>query len=415
MDMDDILRDRFMDTRLCFKCVEEPDLEQFIEGTEGEPGCSFCECDDAPTCGFVDFMEHVSECVWAEYDLAANCLSWESRQGGWQWGPVWSTYELVTDELEIGLPRVNGDKLLRAMVDYLGHDDWCVRNPYGEDPVETLRYGWQQFRYLTQYRTRFFLDRWASPLSGISLALRDQPTPAEMLSAVGEGIQRMELYRELSADSCVYRARYCKNNRLLNTPEELGPPPPERAVVANRMSPPGIVMFYAALDSETALAETVAGAGTFSVGKFAVRRSLWLLDLTSVPAVPGFFESIPDSQPWGRHDAQFFRQLVEDLTRPIERDNRVHIEYIPTQVVTEYFRMTFHDEHGTPTLDGIVYPSARSSSLPAVVLFADRSAVMGIEQDGTDNSNAPWLELVGVEHYRATSQIQIGPLESPLQ
>ena len=414
MDMGDILRDRFRDSRICCECVEEPDLKQFIESAEGKPGCSFCEYDDAPTCDFLDFMEHVGECVWAEYDLAANNLSWDSREGGWQWGPVWSTYELVTDKLEIGLARNNGDKLLRAMVDCLGHDDWCRHNPYGERPLETLRYGWQHFCYLIQHRTRFFLDRWAPVRSDSSLGIRDQTTPAEVLSAIGERIQLMELYRELPAHSTVYRARYCKSDRLLTTPDELGPPPPERAVVANRMSPPGIVMFYAALDSETALAETISGPGKFSVGEFAVRRSLWLLDLTRVPAVPGFFESIPDSQPWNRYDAEFFKQLVEDLTKPIERDERVHIEYIPTQVVTEYCRMTFHDERGTMALDGIVYPSARDHGLQAVVLFADRSTVVGIEREGIDNSDAPWLELVGVDHFMATSPTQIVPLEPPL-
>ena len=136
-----------------------------------------------------------------------------------------------------------------------------------------------------------------------------------MLSAIGDRIQRFELVQDFPADRSVYRARYCKNDQDLRTPEELGPPPPERAVVANRMSPPGIVMFYAALDSETALAETATAPGRFSVGEFAVRRSLRLLDLTNVPAVPGFFDSIPDSQPWDRHDAQFFSQLVQDLTR----------------------------------------------------------------------------------------------------
>ena len=413
MDMEDVLRDRFNDSRLCSKCVEEPELEQFIVWTDGEPGCSFCELDDAPTCDFLDFMAHVKECVWAEYDLAANCLGWDSREGGWQWGPVWSTGELITDELEIGLVRDNGDKLLRAMIDCLGHDDWCVKNPYSERPLETLRYGWRQFRKLIQHRTRFFLDRWAPAHTGNSLEIQGQPSPAEVLSAIGERIQRMELYRELPVNSTVYRARYCKNNRLLTTPDELGPPPPERAVVANRMSPPGIVMFYAALDSETALAETVAGPGRFSVGEFAVRRSLWLLDLTRVTAVPGFFDAIPDSQPWARHDAEFFRQLVEDLTKPIERDERVHIEYIPTQVVTEYCRMAFHDEHGAMALDGIVYPSACDQGLQAVVLFADRSAVVGIEQASIDNSNGPWLELVGVEHYRAMSPTQIVSLEPP--
>ena len=70
MDEDDILRGRYRDARLCSECVEEPDLRDFISSADGEPGCSFCQCDDAPTRDFLDFMEHVSECVCEEYDLA---------------------------------------------------------------------------------------------------------------------------------------------------------------------------------------------------------------------------------------------------------------------------------------------------------------------------------------------------------
>ena len=402
MDTDDILQDQFRNTRLCSECIEERDLQEYIASFDGALGCSFCEYNDAPTCEFLTFMEHVTECVRAEYDLAANCLPWESGEGGWQWGPVWNTYDLILHELEIGLARADSDELLQAMVDCLGHRDWCVRNPYSEDPLDTLRVRWQQFCHLIKHRTRFFLDRWVPPVSDGSLGVRHPPTPADMLTAIGDRVQRLDLIQDYPAELTVYRARYCKNDQLLRTPEELGPPPPKRAVVANRMSPPGIVMFYAALDSETALAETATAPGTFSVGQFAVRRSLRLLDLTNLPEVPNFFASIHDSQPWGRLDAHFFSELVKDLTRPITRDDRVHIEYIPTQVVVEYFRMAFHDEHHSAPLDGIVYPSARNCGRESIVLFADRSAVVGIERERPENSDLPWLELIDVENFEAT-------------
>ena len=234
-----------------------------------------------------------------------------------------------------------------------------------------------------------------------------------MLSAIGDRIARMELFLTFPAHSTVYRARYCERDQFLRTPQELGPPPPERAVVANRMSPPGIVVFYAALDAETALLETATAPGRFAVGEFRVLRALRLLDLTELPDVPGFFASIPDSQPWGRLDAQFFSELVHDLTRPIARDDRVHIEYIPTQVVTEYCRMSFHHEHNIDPFDGIFYPSARNSGRPALVLFADRTAVVGIESVRSDSPDVPWLELLTVEHVEGTESFRFSPLEVP--
>ena len=140
-----------------------------------------------------------------------------------------------------------------------------------------------------------------------------------------------------------------------------------------------------------------------------------LLDLTHLPEVPGLFASIPDSQPWGRLDARFFTELVRDLTRPTERDDRVHIEYIPTQVLTEYCRLALHDEHDTEPLDGIIYPSAHNSEHPAVVLFADRAAVAEIVPVREGESDPTWLELKDVEYFVGRLPLQFSPMAVPFE
>lgn len=412
MDPEDILRSRYHDARVCVKCVEEADLEAFIKDADGDCGCTFCGSDDAPTCSFLHFMAHVSECMNAEYDLAANCLTWESAGGGWLGATVWDTYDLLTDVLGIGLPRDEDRSLLEAMVDCLGgNQDWCVRNPYGEDTLDVLHTGWKRFCAIVQHHTRFFLDRWAPPSVRHRLDGDAYPTPGQMLHAIGDRISRLELYRALPVDTRLYRVRRCKDGRDLRTPAELGPPNTDQAVVTNRMSPPGIVMFYVALDPETALAETVNEPGRFAIGEFRTLCPLCLLDFTKVPPVPGLLARIPDSQPWAWRDAQFFHDLVVDFTRPIARDDRVHIKYIPTQVVTEYCRLAFHHEHRTNPLDGILYPSARKPGHTAAVLFADRQTVAGIEPLAAGDIDRPWFELAAVEH-RDLSEFDVQALNS---
>lgn len=412
MDFEDILRTRYRNARICAACVEEPDLEAYIRDADGDPGCAFCERDDAPTCDFLDFMGHIHECIEGEYEWAANCLPWESAGGGWLWGPVWDTYELVTDELGIGLPRDENRSLLEGMIDCLGgNQEWCVSNPYSEDPLDVLRTGWKRFCTVVQHHTRFFLDRWAPPSTRSTPDGDAYPTPGQLLHAIGDRISRLELYRELPVNTRLYRVRHCKDGYTLKTPAELGPPRPDQAVVTNRMSPAGIVMFYSAMDPETAIAETVNEAGHFAIGEFRTRRAIWLADFTQLPSVPGRLARIPDSQPWGRRDAQFFHDLVADFTRPIARDDRVHIEYIPTQVVTEYCRLAFHQEFGTEPLDGILYPSARKPGHTAVVLFADRKAIAGIEPLAAGETDRTWLESVGVR-YRDLTEIDVQTLKS---
>jgi len=70
----------------------------------------------------------------------------------------------------------------------------------------------------------------------------------------------------------------------------------------------------------------------------------------------------------------------------------VHIEYVPTQVVTEFLRTTKLPEG--VKLDGIRYRSSRKDGGISLVLFADRRNVKGASDD-TWAKPDPWLELVG--------------------
>jgi RES domain len=49
---------------------------------------------------------------------------------------------------------------------------------------------------------------------------------------------------------------------------------------------------------------------------------------------------------------------VKSITAPVVHDGQEHIEYVPTQVLTEFFRQHVTALDGS-ALDGIVYPSAR--------------------------------------------------------
>ncbi|MFA9462625.1 HEPN-associated N-terminal domain-containing protein [Thiohalorhabdus methylotrophus] len=385
---------------VCAECFNDPDLKSLINSSDEDPGCDICRGSDAPTAKLDIILSHIQNCIEEEYDLAANCLPWESREGGWQFGKVWDTHDLVLDEIGLELQRDEEGILFEKIIEYLGGpQDWCLRNPFGRDKLEILWSGWEGFSNTVKYKTRFFLDRIQEGENSELKGLDPDPSPAETLKSIGDIAERLDLFRTLSNETPIFRTRFSKNGEKLTTPESLGPPPPH-ATLSNRMSPPGVALFYGALDPETAFQEIFEGPGLFSTGQFVVQRDLFLLDLSGLPDIPGFFAPIPDSQPWGGREATFFHHLLRDFTQPIERDDRIHIEYIPTQVVTEYFRLEFHKEQEAPKLDGIIYPSSREAGGESMVLFCGQEAIGSNDLEGTGQEEDIWLTLRSVEHRR---------------
>jgi RES domain len=92
-----------------------------------------------------------------------------------------------------------------------------------------------------------------------------------------------------------------------------------------------------------------------------------VLDLTTLEPIPSLFSGQRHQRPI----LKFLHSFVRDLSKPIKKDGREHIEYVPTQIVTEYFRHSFVWYDGQ-RIRGILYPSSRKPSGTACVLFFTR-------------------------------------------
>jgi hypothetical protein len=88
------------------------------------------------------------------------------------------------------------------------------------------------------------------------------------------------------------------------------------------MSPPGIALFYAAADEATTLDE-MQYSGTYALGEFEILKPAPVLDLTRVPPVPSFFNAEARRV---RSSILFMSQFAEEISRPIARDERIHLE-----------------------------------------------------------------------------------------
>jgi len=128
-------------------------------------------------------------------------------------------------------------------------------------------------------------------------------------------------------------------------------------------------MFYGSFDPATAIQETYklkdGRSSVATIGKFRPLRELQVLDLTSLPDIPSIF----DEHRGHLHSTIIFLQsFVDDLSKPIEKDDRTYIEYVPTQVFTEFIRHAYRLENDS-RLEGIVYPSSVNPSGGSCVLF----------------------------------------------
>lgn len=379
------------DENVCAACITDEGLQGFIEGEARAKTCSFCgaESDDPIAAPLVELLLYMSECLGREYDVAENKLPYESAEGGYI-GQVWTTEELLDSLLCDDLPNDDDGELMEALCDGLGDRAWCRKHPFSLTDDEKLNFSWDEFCELIKHRCRyFFLNE-----------VRDNQEvygPLAPLNELAGWCERFELIRPLSSDRPLYRARLQKPGEVLTSAAELGPPPQDKAVMANRMSPPGIVMFYVSDEAETALREIAKDlakdAGRYAIGQFRVLREAKILDLAEIPPVPSIFDHIPDSLEYDpRPPLIFLNYFAAELSKPIARDRWIHVEYIPTQVVTEYFRTAFlHD--GKP-IDGIRYHSARHSERCSLVLFTTQGDLVdGAPSESLFADHERWIEM----------------------
>lgn len=371
---------------VCVNCFLDPGLVTFIEDNSVESACSYCKSIKGMPCAAPvdDVSAYFIECLFKEYALAVNELGWDGREGGWL-GTFWDAEELACDVIGLEFPQGNGDELLPDLFGDYFDQDWCERDPYGLNYQQWAHYSWELFcRVVMHERRFFFLDVDHDPRDSQAYS------PRQVLQTIFEYVELIGLFEQLAAGSKFFRARKVDCGPILGTAEDMGPPPFEMATQSNRMSPAGIPMFYGCDDEATALKETATEAGDFMIGRFEALRRATLLDLTCIPPVPSLFDSASENVEAPRRMVLIFlHHIAGELSRPIERNERAHVEYVPTQVVTEYIRDQLVWENRR--VDGIKYSSSSNPGHASYVLFADQSNVLSTPASRWSEDR--WLKL----------------------
>ena len=359
-----------------------------IRGYAGPSGCHFCGRKDAATMPLDDVVEFIAERVETFYGRAGDQLPYESREGGYQGWHI-DSYDMIQDQLGMDFPRENsGRALFRAIVDGIGDDIWCEYDWLTLEPDQSLRFSWDRFCDIVKHRRRFFFH----DIGASNGRDPDTRSPYEFLETVCEHAEVAELILELPAGKSLYRARPRKPRRPFVSPKDLGPPPDDLATQSNRMNPPGISMFYGADRRKLAVAEIRNSMA--SVGRFVTLRPIRILDLANLPEVPGFFSTAYRME---RSVLRFLSDFAELIIQPVDRNDRINVDYIPTQVFTEFIR-DFHFKAGK--IDGLRYRSATGENGTNYVLFAGQKDVVGAAPPEPFFPTTPWLELADVKQVR---------------
>jgi hypothetical protein len=205
---------------------------------------------------------------------------------------------------------------------------------------------------------------YGDPAHGISAS--------NMMQVIAHDIERISPLLVVPVGTEMWRVQIFNRGSSSTDPARYTSPPIDKANQPNRMSPGGVSMLYTAEDCETGYVETVEPdkmVGKEATGaKFVTLIPLNVLDLSSIQRPRSFFVDLDRRT---RHAIEFLEAFAEDLSRPIERDDRQHIEYVPTQVFTEYVRYEMHSPGDEP-FHGIKYKSSRNGHA-CYVLFAEQS------------------------------------------
>lgn len=394
------LQASYPDKFVCAACFGDHYLQGFIDSCVETRTCNYCgrrnrTMDIAAPVDTV--IQHIFECLCRHYGEAwASGASWDKETDQYM-NETWDSDDLLQEYLE--LANDQSDELYEDILNAFPYWDWTRASPWSATDSQILKWGWDRFVNVVKYQRRFFFARHEKP----DELDRDDLTPGALLDVIGTRCADNGLIETISPGTQILRCRprASKAERFTKA-RELGAPPSKLAK-KNRMSPAGISMFYGADEKATTLGEMPEVPRFYAIGRFETLRPLRLLDLTHVKQPSIFNDGEFDDYHW----LVFLQDFLADFTKPLKRDDSIHIEYVPTQVVTEYLRDT--KLVADVPVDGIKYISARRRGGICYVLFMDRYSVEPLpgELNGEEVEHERWrmpqggyvLRLSSIRHY----------------
>lgn len=343
------------DKKICKKHIAHNFFIDFISDN-GEDGiCNYCN-KKLKVVELSEILQLIVVGVDYLYEDPANSryLNKEGEHGFD--GNTFSFYEMWED---LGLD-ITDNELADDIYNHLENDSiYCEKNEFTSEE-EYLGELWSLFKSTVKYKARYvfhFKEIFTNHLF---------TDPITILNQVQNSILSLNLFLELPKKTRLYRCRQHTLSTPVKEAKDITSAPQQFSKANGRMNPAGISMFYSSQHKVLTIKEVVDlndnSRPYYSTAIFYTKEKLKLVDLTKVPSSPSIYDETNN-----RHIEilAFLNSFIEDITKPIQANDSI-IEYVPTQIVTEYIR--FNPKLG---VDGIIYPSSKDRNLNNIVLFYD--------------------------------------------
>lgn len=365
---------------LCSCHYENTYLKDFIRRNGNDGTCTYCGrkglvIDFADFVGFIggrlsDYLEDIDDAGLPSAKLFFDNDDEEIpglTRRGYYIAPEDAEYFESTEEAMYDFGLISDSEELDGdLSSHLFLEDKIRRDPTAPLLSDELSFLWKQFCDLVKKQQRYTFFK--SPLFERAPMEYSAHGLEDILSELGNLIHMVE--EVLPVETLIYRCRPARKEDVVSGFRDLTAPPVSKAK-SNRMSPTGISMFYGSFEKETPIKETrhYSKDPLAYVGKFRTTRKLLVINLCSAPEADFWMPS-------GWQEYGFLNSFHQEISKPIGPNDVDEIEYVPSQVFTEYLRYLCKNSRGEH-YDGIIYRSAMTNK-KNIVLFYDQESSSSI-------------------------------------
>lgn len=339
--------------KICKKHIDNEFIEEYIYKNSVYDVCSYCN-KKLKVVDLSDILKLIVVGIDYLYEDPVNSryINHDGEHGFD--GDTFDFYDLW-ERLDLDIDDSN---LSQDIFNYLENTSlYCNKNEFYSQE-EDLNNLWNHFKEIVKHKARyvFYFKKTFS-----NYLLSD---PIDILNEVQKTILELNLIKVLPLNTKLYRCRQHDSKTIIKDAENLASAPLEFAKTNGRMNPAGISMFYSSKSKELTIKEVVDSSDInkpyYSTGIFSTTENLNLVDLTKIPKYPSIYDEYSNRY---IEIIAFLQSFINDISKPIDYKDSI-IEYIPTQIVTEYIRFN-------PDLNvqGIIYPSSKDKKLNNIVLF----------------------------------------------